>query len=297
MPAARALRRGRGRHTRILHDHSGVVGSTVRLNPEAGLYDALVHPGQKLKPGARMKFEGDGGVLMGEILARSSSRPAPGPAVGRIGWDDRRGDRSARPRPAAALHQDGRTASPIASAIRPCSRASAAPSPRRRPACTSRRRCCGDSTARGVERAIVTLHVGYGTFKPVRVDDVEDHVVDPERYEIADASRRTAIAARARRRPPRHRGRDDDDPGARGCRRCGGGRRSSSPGTRRGRDALHPPRIHVPRRRRAADQLPPAAVVAADAGVRVRRRESCSPPIDAGGSRCATGSTATATRC
>ena len=35
--------------------------------------------------------------------------------------------------------------------------------------------------ARGVERAEVTLHVGYGTFKPVRADRVEDHVVDPER--------------------------------------------------------------------------------------------------------------------
>jgi len=38
--------------------------------------------------------------------------------------------------------------------------------------------------ARGVERADVTLHVGYGTFKPVRVDRVEDHVVEPESYSI-----------------------------------------------------------------------------------------------------------------
>jgi S-adenosylmethionine:tRNA ribosyltransferase-isomerase len=38
--------------------------------------------------------------------------------------------------------------------------------------------------AAGIERASITLHVGYGTFKPVRVDDVEAHEVDPERYEI-----------------------------------------------------------------------------------------------------------------
>jgi S-adenosylmethionine:tRNA ribosyltransferase-isomerase len=41
----------------------------------------------------------------------------------------------------------------------------------------------------GVERAAITLHVGYGTFKPVRTPDVESHVVDPEWYEIgADAA-------------------------------------------------------------------------------------------------------------
>src|SRR5262249_56808710 len=41
--------------------------------------------------------------------------------------------------------------------------------------------------ARDVERTSITLHVGYGTFKPVRADLVEDHVVDPERYEIGEA--------------------------------------------------------------------------------------------------------------
>jgi S-adenosylmethionine:tRNA ribosyltransferase-isomerase len=39
---------------------------------------------------------------------------------------------------------------------------------------------------RGVERTAITLHVGYGTFKPVRTDVVEEHVVDPEPYEISE---------------------------------------------------------------------------------------------------------------
>ena len=43
--------------------------------------------------------------------------------------------------------------------------------------------------ARGVEIVRITLHVGIGTFKPVKVDDVADHVMDSERYEIsADAA-------------------------------------------------------------------------------------------------------------
>lgn len=37
---------------------------------------------------------------------------------------------------------------------------------------------------KGIDVAQVTLHVGYGTFKPVRVENVEDHTADPEVYEI-----------------------------------------------------------------------------------------------------------------
>lgn len=38
----------------------------------------------------------------------------------------------------------------------------------------------------GAEFAEVTLHVGYGTFEPVRVDDLSEHAVQPERYEIGE---------------------------------------------------------------------------------------------------------------
>jgi S-adenosylmethionine:tRNA ribosyltransferase-isomerase len=34
----------------------------------------------------------------------------------------------------------------------------------------------------------ITLHVGYGTFEPVRVDDVEQHTVSAERFEISQAA-------------------------------------------------------------------------------------------------------------
>ncbi|HEV7915077.1 MAG TPA: S-adenosylmethionine:tRNA ribosyltransferase-isomerase, partial [Albitalea sp.] len=53
-------------------------------------------------------------------------------------------------------------------------------------------------TARGVERAAVTLHVGAGTFQPVRSERVADHVMHSERFEI-DAAAAAAIA-RARER-------------------------------------------------------------------------------------------------
>jgi len=42
--------------------------------------------------------------------------------------------------------------------------------------------------AKGVERISVTLHVGYGTFQPIRVDRVEDHEMESERYEVSEAT-------------------------------------------------------------------------------------------------------------
>ena len=38
--------------------------------------------------------------------------------------------------------------------------------------------------ARGIELAELVLHVGPGTFRPVEVEDVREHRVEPERYVI-----------------------------------------------------------------------------------------------------------------
>ncbi len=42
--------------------------------------------------------------------------------------------------------------------------------------------------ARGVGRAELTLHVGYGTFAPVRADDLSEHRVAAEHYEVSEAA-------------------------------------------------------------------------------------------------------------
>jgi S-adenosylmethionine:tRNA ribosyltransferase-isomerase len=36
--------------------------------------------------------------------------------------------------------------------------------------------------AAGIEKAYLTLHVGYGTFKPIQADRLSDHQVDQEEY-------------------------------------------------------------------------------------------------------------------
>ena len=54
---------------------------------------------------------------------------------------------------------------------------------------------------KGVERASVTLHVGLGTFQPVTADDLDDHPMHSELYEIPEATALAIEAARARGAP------------------------------------------------------------------------------------------------
>jgi S-adenosylmethionine:tRNA ribosyltransferase-isomerase len=50
---------------------------------------------------------------------------------------------------------------------------------------------------KGVDIARITLHVGTGTFSPVTVDDIADHRMASERYEISPAAAATINAALA----------------------------------------------------------------------------------------------------
>ncbi|MGI9245259.1 MAG: tRNA preQ1(34) S-adenosylmethionine ribosyltransferase-isomerase QueA [Steroidobacteraceae bacterium] len=52
--------------------------------------------------------------------------------------------------------------------------------------------------ARGVEFAWVTLHVGAGTFQPIRVDDIAAHRMHAEVYEVPAATCAAVAATRAR---------------------------------------------------------------------------------------------------
>ncbi len=52
--------------------------------------------------------------------------------------------------------------------------------------------------AKGVEMAFVTLHVGAGTFQPVRVDTIEDHLLHSEYAEVPQDVVSAVLAAKAR---------------------------------------------------------------------------------------------------
>ena len=169
-----------------------------RLDDER--WEALVHPGQRMRPGRRVRFERGGRTLHGEVLeerffGRRVVRFWTGDAGTVMDAVAAIGHIPLPPyikRPDLDLDRDryqtvfareaGSIAAPTAGLhftddiLRSLDEA-------------------------GVERATITLHVGYGTFKPVRAADVEDHPVDPERYTIDDeaASRINAALDAGRR--------------------------------------------------------------------------------------------------
>ena len=52
--------------------------------------------------------------------------------------------------------------------------------------------------ARGVQRAFVTLHVGAGTFQPVKTERLSEHQMHAERYDVPAATQEAIAACHAR---------------------------------------------------------------------------------------------------
>lgn len=59
------------------------------------------------------------------------------------------------------------------------------PLPHRRQGSTSRMNCFSRFADKGCEEVFVTLHVGAGTFQPVRVENLSEHVMHSEWYSIS----------------------------------------------------------------------------------------------------------------
>jgi S-adenosylmethionine:tRNA ribosyltransferase-isomerase len=147
------------------------------------VWEALMHPGQKLKPGARVVFEGSS-TIHGEIVERrfhgrrvvrlwTEARAALDDAIDAIGHvpqppyivrPDRPSDRGWY-QTVFAEHL-GSVAAPTAGLH-------------------FTDHLVDELTARGVRIARVTLHVGYGTFQPVRTATVEEHRVEAEHYQVS----------------------------------------------------------------------------------------------------------------
>ena len=161
------------------------------LNANHSEWDALVHPGRKLRSGERIRF-GDG--LEGEIVAR-----------GEFGERTIRFDTSDDPFP--LFEKLGHV--PLPPYIKRCdhpedreryqtvfaraSGSAAAPTAGLHFTPEILEACC----ARGATIAYVTLHVGLGTFQPLRAAQVEAARLHSEHYEISAGE--AAKMRRARR--------------------------------------------------------------------------------------------------
>ena len=55
-------------------------------------------------------------------------------------------------------------------------------------------------TAKGIERVSITLHVGYGTFQPIRVERVEEHEMESEHYEVTESAAAALSRAKQEKR-------------------------------------------------------------------------------------------------
>ncbi len=167
----------------------------VRPTGAGGEWVALVHPGQRLREGVRMVFGAGAQRLNAEVVGihfhgrrtvrlwtddGSSVREAID-AIGHIPLppyikrDDAPADREryqtvfARDRgsiaaPTAGLHFTPALLDALAE--------------------------------RGIERTAVTLHIGYGTFQPIRVERVEDHQMEAEHYDVSAEAAAALTAAR-----------------------------------------------------------------------------------------------------
>jgi S-adenosylmethionine:tRNA ribosyltransferase-isomerase len=164
-------------------------------SPRTEIWEALVHPGQRLKEGSRLEFGTAPHLIHAEVVGRyfhgrrrvriwtdgpsvdecvdhAGHMPLP-PYIKRADAPDDR-DRYQT----VYAHERGSIAAPTAGLhFTP--------------------ELLAALDAAGIERVAITLHVGYGTFQPIRVERVEEHRMEPEHYEVPPETAAAITRARS----------------------------------------------------------------------------------------------------
>jgi len=168
----------------------GGAAQVLLLHPaaEPGAWEAMVRPGARVRPGDKLTLDRDSGI---EILARGDEGTrivrfygvTVEEAMLRFGLVPLPPYIRTAPADAAERYQtvyaahDGSVAAPTAGL-------------HFTPALLER------LSERGVAWTTITLDVGAGTFRPVSVEDIRDHHMHAERYEIGEATARSINEAR-----------------------------------------------------------------------------------------------------
>ena len=162
---------------------------------EPFVWETLVRPGRRLKPGALVSFAD--GRLSAELIA------VPGTGLHHFRF-------TCRDRWETVLNEIG--VMPLPPYIRRPAGSTTADCERYQTLFARERGAIAAPTAGlhftprileqisqvGTKLAEITLHVGYGTFEPVRVQDTDQHSVAAERYRISKVTADTVNEARAR---------------------------------------------------------------------------------------------------
>jgi S-adenosylmethionine:tRNA ribosyltransferase-isomerase len=191
------VNRSRVRHARLLGRRAnGGAAELLVTGPDAsGTWSALVRPGRRLRAG-------DVVAIAPGVTVRIDSEALPPDSRRRVSFPDWRGD------PEDLFAEHGHV--PLPPYVQ---RADEASDRDRYQTIYAREKgsvaaptaglhftpeAFASLEGAGVARAELVLHVGPGTFKPVSVDDVADHHVDPEPFVLPVETAEAVAAARAR---------------------------------------------------------------------------------------------------
>ena len=190
LPARLHLRRPSGGAAEVLLlERTGEVST-------GSLWEALVRPSRRMPPGTVLSLpDGDTGlqVIVGEDLGEGRRsvelRLGGGEGADVVAALERHGEMPLPPYITARLAEPSRYQTVFAD--RPGS--AAAPTAGLHLTDEVFAACA----ARGIERAEVELMVGLGTFRPIAVERVEDHVMHSERYNVPPATMEACERVRA----------------------------------------------------------------------------------------------------
>ena len=231
------------------------------LNRELRLWDVLVDPARKIRIGNKLYF-GDDDLMVAEVIDNTTSRGRTLRFLFDGDYDEFK----------AALYKLGET--PLPKWIRP--KVEPIDEERYQTIFAKNEGAVAAPTAglhftkellqriadKGVSLAYITLHVGLGTFRPVKADEITEHHMHSE---LCMLSQETADLLNATRQRPHHLRRHDILPDAGIAGRAG----RHVHGKERLDGYLHLSRLSVPCDGRAHHQFPSAGEHAHHAGVRL----------------------------
>lgn len=178
-----------------LHDLGGAI-EIFLLRPQGAFWDCLGKPGRKLQVGARVEFEGG---VVGIVTERFEN--------GRFLFAFERAGEAMEPGEVIAFANEvGEIPIPPYVAHKPIELSDyqtvyakhtgsvAAPTA----GFHFTQRLLDELRAHGIQTAEVTLHVGIGTFQPIKTETVEEHEMHFEWAEISEETAQAIADARAR---------------------------------------------------------------------------------------------------